>query len=70
MSNINRRVWKAKGHNYILVGTVVDEKITDGWSMVKVEWGPPQAEAAMADEWQKLANLGYVEDLVFKVQQE
>lgn len=70
MNNINRRVWKAKGHNYILFGTVVDEKITDGWAMVKVEWVIPHTEAVMEDDWQRLVNLGYVEDLIEKAHQE
>ena len=69
MSNINRRVWKAIGHNYILFGTVVAERITDGWSMVKVEWVQPHPEASMADEWQRLVDLGDVEDLIEKAQQ-
>ena len=69
MSNINRRVWKAIGHNYILFGTVVAERITDGWSMVKVEWVQPHPEANMADEWQRLVDLGDVEDLIERARQ-
>ena len=67
MSNISRRVWKATGHNYILFGIVVDERVTNGWSMVKVDWARPHPDASMADEWQKIANLGYVGDLMSEV---
>jgi hypothetical protein len=63
MSNMDKRVWKAIGHNYILFGIVVDERVTNGWPMVKVEWVLPHPDAFMADEWQRLVNLGYVEDL-------
>tara|TARA_R110002074_G_scaffold199585_2_gene367386 strand:+ start:72 stop:293 length:222 start_codon:yes stop_codon:yes gene_type:complete len=64
MNTINKRVWKAIGHNYILFGTIVEEKKTNGWALVRVEWTQPHHDAPMADEWQKLVNLGYVEDLV------
>jgi len=63
MSDINKRVWKAIGHNYILFGIVVDERKTNGWSMVKVDWEQPHPDASMADEWQRRVNLGYVDDL-------
>jgi len=63
MSNIDKRVWKAIGHNYILFGIVVDERVTNDWLMVRVDWALPHPDASMADEWQKIANLGYVEDL-------
>jgi len=69
VSNISKRVWKAKGHNYILFGTVVAERSTDGWSMVKVEWVQPHPEANMADEWQRLVDLGDVGDLIERAQQ-
>ena len=67
MSNINRRVWKAIGHNYILVGVVVDERKTNGWSMAKVRWELPPWPTDMIEEWQKIANLGYVDDLMREV---
>ena len=37
MNTINKRVWKAIGHNYILFGTIVEEKKTNGWALVRVE---------------------------------
>jgi len=69
MSNINRRVWKAKGHNYILFGVVVEERKTNGWSMVKVRWVIPPTEAIVEDDWQRLVNLGCVEALIEKAAQ-
>jgi hypothetical protein len=67
MSKIGNRVWKAIGHNYILFGTVVEERKTNGWSMVKVEWKLPPWQTDMIDEWQKTANLGCVSDLAQEV---
>jgi hypothetical protein len=67
MSKIGNRVWKAIGHNYILFGTVVEERKTNGWSMVKVEWKLPPWPTDGADEWQKIANLGCVSDLAREV---
>jgi len=64
MSKINRRVWKAIGHNYILFGTVVEEAKKNGWFMVKVEWRLPPSNIAMADEWQRIADLGCVDALL------
>jgi hypothetical protein len=67
VSKINQRVWKAIGHNYILFGTVVAEGKTNGWSMAKVEWKLPPWQTDMADEWQKIANLGCVDDLMSEI---
>jgi|TARA_R110000824_G_scaffold354802_1_gene541907 hypothetical protein len=70
MDNINRpyrRVWKAIGYNYILFGTVIEKRKTNGWSMVKVRWEPQPSGVPMADEWQRVVNLGYVDDLVSEI---
>jgi len=57
MSNINKQVWKAYGSSYLRFGTVSGETVTNGWIMVKVEW------ASSLPTWEKLANLGSVEEL-------
>jgi hypothetical protein len=67
MSNIDKRVWKAIGHNYILFGTVVAERKTNGWSMAKVKWELPLWPTDMIEGWQKMVNLGYVSDLAREV---
>jgi|TARA_Y100000310_G_C20355800_1_gene656587 hypothetical protein len=64
MSNINRRVWKAIGTNYILFGTVVEEKMENDWHMVRVKWSSPHSTAPLEEEWQKIQNLGDVKKLI------
>lgn len=67
MDNINRRVWKVIGHNYILFGTLIEERKINGWSMVRVKWELPPSGTSMADDWQRIVNIGYVDDLVSEI---
>jgi len=64
MNYVNKRVWKAIGSNHILFGTVVEEKMKNGWHMVKVKWQSPHSMPPLEQAWQKTANLGDVNRLI------
>ena len=59
MSNINKRVWNAQGSNYLRFGTVSKEKVTNGWTMVKVKW-----TSSTPPTWERVANLGSVNEIL------
>ena len=59
MSNINKRVWNAQGCNYLRFGTVSEEKVTNGWIMVNVQWA-----SSSSSTWERVANLGSVNELL------
>ena len=63
MSNINREVWKSTGPCTIIFGTIMEESHENTWTMVKVDWHLPNGRVTDATGWQKLANLGRVENI-------
>ena len=63
MSNINKEVWKSTGPTNIIFGTIIEESHEESWTMVKVDWHLPEGRVTDAPDWQKLANLGRVENI-------
>lgn len=63
MSKINKRVWHASGGNSILFGVVKEQRFENNWLLVRVDWHYPDGRVSDLDEWQKISNLGSVEDL-------
>jgi len=63
MSNINKQVWKSTGPGTIIFGTIIEELFENHWLMVKIDWHLPEGRTTDASEWQKIANLGNVEQL-------
>ena len=63
MNNIGKKVWSSSAGSNIVFGTVTEEKIENHWLLVRVEWCIPEGSASDLKEWQKIANLGDVEQL-------